>query len=166
MQQLNSLNSNNSNARINRFSDGLFPSTFRPWNTFPSFVFPAAFNLPSFKRQVYHHLRDQVALFFFFLHIYYHSFFKCFSNLFYSCHCLPFPFIKGYRLEKGHIGPVLCSHSQKEKKKKKYLRPISESMILPECVELFDLWISVAQFLVGRLSLWNLSFSIVLNLSL
>ena len=25
-------------------------------------------------------------------------------------HCLPFPF-KGFRLEKGHIVPILCSHS-------------------------------------------------------
>ena len=49
-----------SNARINRFSDGFFPSTSRLWNSLPS-VFPASFNLPSFKRQVYHHLRDQMA---------------------------------------------------------------------------------------------------------
>ena len=45
-----------SNARINRFSDGFFPSTSRLWNSLPSSVFPA-----SFKRQVYHHLRDQMA---------------------------------------------------------------------------------------------------------
>ena len=50
-----------SNARINRFSDGFFPSTSRLWNSLPSAVFPASFNLPSFKRQVYHHLRDQMA---------------------------------------------------------------------------------------------------------
>ena len=30
------------NARINRFSDGFFPSTFRLWNSLPS-VFPASF---------------------------------------------------------------------------------------------------------------------------
>ena len=47
------------NARINRFSDGFFPSTSRLWNSLPS-VFPVSFNLPSFKRQVYHHLRDQM----------------------------------------------------------------------------------------------------------
>ena len=47
-----------SNARINRFSDGFFPSTSHLWNSLPSAVFPASFNLPSFKRQVYHHLRD------------------------------------------------------------------------------------------------------------
>ena len=47
-----------SNARINRLGDGFFPSTSRLWNSLPSSVFPASFNLPSFKRQVYHHLRD------------------------------------------------------------------------------------------------------------
>ena len=50
-----------SNARINRFSDGFFPSTSHLWNSPPSSVFPASFNLPSFKRQVYHHLRGQMA---------------------------------------------------------------------------------------------------------
>ena len=50
-----------SNARINRFSDGSFPSTSRLWNSLPSSIFPASFNLPSFKRQVYHHLKDQMA---------------------------------------------------------------------------------------------------------
>ena len=49
-----------SNARINRFSDGLFPSTSCLWNSLPSSVFIASFNLPSFKKQVYHHLRDQM----------------------------------------------------------------------------------------------------------
>ena len=47
-----------SNARNNRFNDGFFPSTSCLWNSLPSSVFPAYFNLPSFKRQVYHHLRD------------------------------------------------------------------------------------------------------------
>ena len=50
-----------SNARINRFSDGFFPSTSHLWNSLPSSVFPASFNLPSFKRQVCHHLRGQMA---------------------------------------------------------------------------------------------------------
>ena len=53
-----------SNVRINRFSDGFLPSTSHLWNSLPSSVFPASFNLPSFKRQVYHHLRDQMAWFF------------------------------------------------------------------------------------------------------
>ena len=50
-----------SNARIDRFSDGSFPSTSCLWNSPPSSVFPTSFNLPSFKRQVYHHLKDQMA---------------------------------------------------------------------------------------------------------
>ena len=32
-------------------------------------------------------------------------------QLFYSLHYTSFPFLKGCRLEKGHIVPVLCSHS-------------------------------------------------------
>ena len=50
-----------SNARINEFSDGFCPSPSCPWNSLPSSVFLASFNLPSFKKQVYHHLRDQMA---------------------------------------------------------------------------------------------------------
>ena len=40
-------------------------------------------------------------------------------QLFYSLHHTSFPFLKGCRLEKGHIVPVLCSQSLKKKKKKK-----------------------------------------------
>ena len=43
--------------------------------------------------------------------------FKYFINLFYSFHYLSFPFLKGYRLKKGHIVAVLCSHLHKKKKK-------------------------------------------------
>ena len=50
-----------SNERINRFSDGFFPSTSRLWSSLPSSAFPASFNLSLFKRQVYHHLRDRMA---------------------------------------------------------------------------------------------------------
>ena len=50
-----------SNARINRFSDCFFPFTSRLWNSLPSSVSLASFNFPSFKRQVYHHLRDKMA---------------------------------------------------------------------------------------------------------
>ena len=50
-----------SNARINQFRDGFFPSTSHLWNSLPSSVFPASFKLPSFKRQVFRHLRDQMA---------------------------------------------------------------------------------------------------------
>ena len=101
-----------SNARINRFSDGFFPSTSHLWNSLPSSVFPASFNLPSFKRQVYHHLRGQMAWFFFFSITLFRWFlltlFRYFIKLFYYT---SFPFFKGCRLEKGHIVPVLCSHS-------------------------------------------------------
>ena len=101
-----------SNARINRFSDGFFPSTSHLWNSLPSSVFPASFNLPSFKRQVYHHLRGQMAWFFFFFITLFRCFlltlFRYFIQLFYYT---SFPFFKGCRLEKGHIVPVLCSHS-------------------------------------------------------
>ena len=39
-------------------------------------------------------------------HDFFITLFRYFINLFYS-----FPFLEGYRLEKGHIVPVLCSHS-------------------------------------------------------
>ena len=69
---------------IYQFSDNFFPSTSRLWNSLPSPVFPA-----SFKRQVYHHLRDQMAWFFsllifFFFHVDITiPFFKYFCSLFY-----------------------------------------------------------------------------------
>ena len=50
-----------SNVRINQFSGGFFPSTSHLWNSLPSSVFPASLNLPSFKKQVYHHLRNQMS---------------------------------------------------------------------------------------------------------
>ena len=96
-----------SNARINRFSDGFFPSTSYLWNSLPSSVFPASCNLPSFKRQVYHHFRDMI----FFI-----TLFRYFIKLFYLFHYIYFPFLKGCRLEKGHSVPILCSHSKKKKK--------------------------------------------------
>ena len=54
--------------------------------------------------------------------------FRYFIKLFYSFHYISFPFLKGCRLEKGHIVPVLCSHSLKKKKKK--LRDISASPLI------------------------------------
>ena len=41
-----------SNARINRFSDGFFPSTSHLWNSIPSSVFLASFNLSSKGRSI------------------------------------------------------------------------------------------------------------------
>ena len=55
-----------SDARISRFSNGFFPSASHLLNSHPS-VFLASFNVSSFKRQVYHHLRDQMACPFFML---------------------------------------------------------------------------------------------------
>ena len=80
-----------SNARINQFSDGFFPSTSCLWNSLPSSEFLASFNLPSLGTR----LHD----FFFFIYTTNISL-KYFSNLFYSFHCLPFSFLKGYKLEK------------------------------------------------------------------
>ena len=106
-----------------RFNDGFFPSSSLLWNSLPSPVFPASFNLPSFKRQVYHYLRVQMA--WFFLSSIYQCilhFFKCFSNLFYSYHCLPFLFLKGCRLEKK---------KQKKHEMREYLDVNSSSPPLP-----------------------------------
>ena len=96
----------------NRSSEwGFFSSTSHPWNSLPSPVFPASFNLLSFKRQVCHHFRDQMAWFCFYYHfLKFYKFVLFFSLLF-------FPFLKGCRLQKGHIVPVLCSHSLKRKRK-------------------------------------------------
>ena len=52
---------------------------------------------------------ERLYLFLFYFFFYYH--FKYFIGLFYPFHCLSFPFLEGYRLKKGHIVPVLCSHS-------------------------------------------------------
>ena len=46
-----------SNPRISRYSDCFFPSTSKLWNSLPEAVFPPSFNLPAFKRQVYHFLK-------------------------------------------------------------------------------------------------------------
>ena len=44
-------------------------------------------------------------------HDFFISLFRYFMNQFYYFHCLSFPFLEGCRLEKGHIVPILCSHS-------------------------------------------------------
>ena len=46
------------NTRIERYSNCFFPSTSRLWNNLPADVFPDSYNLSSFKRQVYHHLKS------------------------------------------------------------------------------------------------------------
>ena len=45
------------NPRIDRYGDCFFPSTSKLWNSLPASVFPDAYNLDSFKRKVYQHLR-------------------------------------------------------------------------------------------------------------
>ena len=61
-------------------------------------------------------------------------------QLFYSLHYTSFPFLKGCRLEKGHIVPVLCSHSQKEKKNKEGLFTLLSDalyrLVVPMCKHL------------------------------
>ena len=49
-----------SNARINRFSDGFSPSSQFETLFFLYFWLPSTFH-PSFKKEVYHHLKDQMA---------------------------------------------------------------------------------------------------------
>ena len=46
-------------------------------------------------------------------------FFRYLINMFYSSHCLSFPFLEGCRLKRGHTVLILFSHSLKKKKKKK-----------------------------------------------
>ena len=98
-----------SNARINRFSDGFFPSTSRLWNSLPSNVFPASFHFPSFKRQVYHHLRDQMAFIYLFI-----FFFLAFLDILFIFFILSvaflFLFLRDAILRRAHV-PVLCSLS-------------------------------------------------------
>ena len=48
------------NSRINSFNNSFFPSTSKLWNSLPESVFPDLYNLSSFKRQVYHHLRGRL----------------------------------------------------------------------------------------------------------
>ena len=46
-----------SNPRLNCCNDCFFPSTSKLWNSLPEAVFPVSYDLSSFKRKVYHHLR-------------------------------------------------------------------------------------------------------------
>ena len=66
--------------------------------TLPSSVFPTSFNLLSFKRQVYHQLKDQMAWFFFLLH------FLNISSIYF--HCLSFSFSYGIQTL------VVCNHKR------------------------------------------------------
>ena len=99
------------NERINLFSDDFFPSTSHLWNSLISSVFPASFNLPSFKKQVCHHLRGQMAwIIFFFI-----TLFKYFINLFYSFNCLSFFFLRDTDSRKEHCAHCVFPFIKKEK---------------------------------------------------
>ena len=45
-------------SRITRCGTSFFPATSVLWNSLPSFIFPAIFNLPLFKSRVCAHLRE------------------------------------------------------------------------------------------------------------
>ena len=116
-----------SNARINRFSDGFFPSTSRLWNSLPFSVFPAFFNLPSFKRHVYHHLRDQMAQFFS------SPFLDILQNCFILFITFLLLFLRDADLRKGTLFPFCIPIHEKKKKKKMWCKGwklLSEMVII------------------------------------
>ena len=45
-------------ARVNQYRDSFFPSTGELWNSLPASVFPPAYNLNTFKREVSRHLAN------------------------------------------------------------------------------------------------------------
>ena len=63
---------NNAMGELEESCDGFHPSTSCLWNSLPSSVFPASSNFSSLKRQVDHHLRNQIMIFFFFFFFFYH----------------------------------------------------------------------------------------------
>ena len=82
----------------------------------------ASFNLPSFKRQVYHHLRDQMAWFFFITHFRYFT-----IVLFFTLHF--FSFSQGMQTrERAHCARSVFPFVKKKerKKKKKSLHKMGE----------------------------------------
>ena len=85
-----------SNVKINQFSDRFFPSTSCLWISLPTSVFPASFLQKTGLSPPYG--PDGVILFLITLFRYFR-------------HFILFLFFKGCRLEKGHIVPILCSHS-------------------------------------------------------
>ena len=93
-----------SNARINLFSDGFFPSTSRLWNSLPSAVFPA-----SSKGRSITTLGTRWHNFF------YYSF-RYFIKLFYSLHYTSFLFSRDADSRKGTLCPF-CVPIHKKKKK-------------------------------------------------
>ena len=95
-----------SNAKINRFCDGFFPSTSRPLEL-PRFFRISGFLRPSFLPSKGRSIITLGTRW----HDFFYYPFRYFMNLFYSFHCLFLSFLKGCRLEKGHIVPPPRSHS-------------------------------------------------------
>merc|ERR1712002_914720 len=53
------------NSRVDSFDNCFFPSTSKLWNSLHKSVFPNSYNLSSFKRHVYHHLRGGLNVLFY-----------------------------------------------------------------------------------------------------
>ena len=108
-----------SNARINRFSDGFFPSTTHLWNSLTSAVFPASFNLPSKGRSITT-LGTRWHDFFFITLFRYFTIVLLFTLHFFSfsqgmqtrerAHCARsvFPFIKKKKITKNQFYKMKC----------------------------------------------------------
>ena len=106
-----------SNARINRFSDGFFPSASRFWNSFPSSVFSASFNLPSllqpsFLPSTFLPSKGPDGMIFFYCH------FRYFINLFYPLVPYPHTYIALYNL---HAKVTYNTHTHTHTQNKKLL---------------------------------------------
>ena len=98
------------------------------FGTLPSSVFPPSFNLPSLKRQVYHHLRGLMAWFFLFSITLFRCFlltlFRYFIKLFYYT---SFPFSRDADSRKGTFCPFWVPIHKRKKKKKSFKSMFSES---------------------------------------
>ena len=106
-----------SNARINRFSDGFFPSTSHLWNSLYLlfFQFPSIF-LP-LKRKSITTTGTRWHNFFFYIYILLFSFIVILSFFFFvTCHYLPLPFLRGADVKKGTMCLFCVPIHRKEKK--------------------------------------------------
>ena len=107
-----------SNARINWFSDGFFPSASRLWNSLPS-VFPASSHPPSFKSRsitIVNRWQD----FFFFSYIYINiPFLDTVAVFFITWNWLLFFFLRDTDSRKGAKCPFYVPIHLKKKRKKK-----------------------------------------------
>ena len=103
-------------AYVNAIHGGEIFAASVYWKVFGTLSFLLYFRLPSTflpsKSRSITTLGTRWHAFFF------NTLFRYFINLFYSCHYIPFPFLKGCRLGKVHIVPIQCSHSLKKKERK------------------------------------------------